>query len=65
MFMLEYIIKCFCTFSRPLHIAARSGLVRVVRDLINKDSDLNARDEDGKSHPLLTSHCFEVFVCEQ
>ena len=34
----------------PLHIAAKSGLVAVVRDLINRGADLNVRDADGKNN---------------
>ena len=32
---------------RPLHIAAKSGLVGVVKDLINRGADLNVRDAEG------------------
>ena len=34
--------------SRPLHISAKSGLVRVVQELVQRGADLNAKDGDGK-----------------
>lgn len=33
---------------RPLHIASKSGLVRVVQELVQRGADLDARDADGK-----------------
>ena len=49
---------------RPLHIAARSGLARVVQELVQRGADLNARDCDGQpshthypnSHSSLLTH---------
>ena len=32
---------------RALHIAAKSGLIRVVRELIQRGADLTARDSEG------------------
>ena len=34
-----------CT--RPLHIAARTGLVKVVQELVKRGADLSAKDCDG------------------
>ena len=36
----------------PLHIAAKSGLVKVVKELVNRGADLNARDAEGKEEVL-------------
>ena len=33
---------------RPLHIAAKSGLGKVVQELVQRGADLNARDCDGQ-----------------
>ncbi len=33
--------------SSPLHIAAKSGLVKVVKELVNRGADLNAIDSEG------------------
>ena len=33
----------------PQHIVAKSGLVGVVKELINQGADLNIRDADGMS----------------
>ena len=41
------IIICLTFAHSPLHIAAKSGLVVVVKDLINRGADLNVRDADG------------------
>lgn len=34
---------------RPLHIAARSGMVRVVQELVRRGGNLSARDCDGET----------------
>lgn len=47
----------------PLHIAAKSGLVVVVKDLINRGADLNVRDGDGKNNMLSYSvYCRTSFM---
>ena len=33
----------------PLHIAAHAGLARVVKELVNRGADLQARDVDSKA----------------
>jgi len=33
----------------PLHIAARSGMVRVVQELVRRGGNLSARDCDGET----------------
>ena len=43
------IIKLLFVCYSPLHIAAKSGLVGVVKELINRGADLNIRDADGMS----------------
>ena len=50
--MHQSVTHCQSPYS-PLHIAAKAGLVRVVKELINKGSDLNARDTDGEWVELL------------
>ena len=40
---------CVCLSYRPLHISAKSGLVRVVQELVQRGADLEARDSDGES----------------
>ena len=42
------IILLYACYS-PLHIAAKSGLVGVVKELINRGADLNTRDVYGMS----------------
>jgi len=37
--------SCVCS---PLHIAAKSGLVKVVIELLNRGAELNSRDNDGE-----------------
>ena len=46
----------------PLHIAAKSGLVVVVKDLINRGADLNVRDGDGKNMLSYSVYCRTSFV---
>ena len=41
-----FFVNCYS----PLHIAATSGLVGVVKELINPGADLNIRDADGMSY---------------
>ena len=36
-----------CYIYSALHIAAKSGLNRVVKELIQRGTDLHARDSDG------------------
>ena len=43
------VIKLLYVCYSPLHIAAKSGLVGVVKELINRGADLNIRDADGMS----------------
>ena len=43
------IIKLLYACCSPLHITAKSGLVGVVKELINRGADLNIRDADGMS----------------
>ena len=50
-------ISCMCVLFfvncySPLHIAATSGLVGVVKELINRGADLNIRDADGMSYVI-------------
>lgn len=40
---------CLFIFCSALHIAAKSGLTRVVKELIQRGTDLYARDSDGNS----------------
>ena len=62
MLLLEQIVLRIlqCTYlfllvsCSPLHIAAKSGLVGVVKELINRGADLNVRDAEGTSHILVT-----------
>ena len=53
---LNLVSLCVCLSPRPLHIAARSGMVRVVQELVRRGADLNARDRNGKT---LYSACCE------
>ena len=48
-----YVCIIFVNCYSPLHIAAKSGLVGVVKELINRGADLNIRDADGMSHNIL------------
>ena len=50
---------------RPLHIAAKSGLVKVVKELVNRGADLNARDADGMCHTavMLLVLCWVYAPC--
>lgn len=41
-------VRIFFIFCRPLHIAAKNGLVPVVQDLISKGGSVLALDENGK-----------------
>ena len=43
-----YILALCSVPYRPLHIASKSGLVRVVQELVQRGADLDARDADGK-----------------
>ena len=47
-----YMCIVFANYYSPLHIAAKSGLVGVVKELINRGADLNIRDADGMSHDI-------------
>ena len=44
---LSFPLFLFC--HRPFHIAAKSGLVKVVVELLNRGADLNSRDNEGGS----------------
>ena len=46
---------------RPLHIAARSGLVKVVQELVNRGADLGVRDADGMYVTLYRNKPFTHF----
>ena len=46
--MFKYILLC-----SALHIAAKSGLVRVVKELLKRGTNLKARDCDGKNRILI------------
>lgn len=41
---------------RPLHIAAKNGLKKVVHDLLSKGANVLAVDENGKYIYLLTNY---------
>ena len=47
--VVNCVIKLFYACYSPLHIAAKSGLVGVVKELINRGADLSIRDADGMS----------------
>ena len=51
-----YLCIIFANCYSPLHIAAKSGLVGVVKELINRGADLNIRDADGMSHNILVKY---------
>ncbi len=44
---VQYVVN---NMNRALHISAKSGLARVVRELIQRGADLNAKDSDGRSN---------------
>ena len=46
---LSFFLPLFLLCHRPLHIAAKSGLVKVVVELLNRGADLNSRDNEGGS----------------
>ena len=46
--ILSFIYIQICCCLMFLHIAAKSGLVGVVKELINRGADVNIRDADGK-----------------
>ena len=50
------VIKLLYACYRPLHIAAKSGLVGVVKELINRGADLNIRDADGITYTHIHAH---------
>ena len=67
--MCVCIIKLFYACNSPLHIAAKSGLVGVVKELINRGADLNIRDADGMSSLIASDRAvkrvygiFKVFM---
>ena len=48
---IVYIVNIYLYYAcySPIHIAAKSGLVGVVKELINQGADLNIRNADGTS----------------
>ena len=46
----------------PLHFAAREGHVDIVRYLVDKDADLNIKNEDGVSEREYTADCKLVLL---
>lgn len=58
--MLNFVISHVFS-SRPLHIAARNGLVPVVQDLIRKGGSVLALDENGKTLGVLVFF-FSVYL---
>ena len=52
-----------CCSHRPLHLAARNGLVPVVQELIARGADLLAEDEDGHNPALACAPNPQVADC--
>ena len=57
---------------RPLHIAARTGLVKVVQELVKRGTDLSAKDCDGQlirgndlSCHMIAFHCLRQLPSPQ
>ena len=52
-----------CCSHRPLHLAARNGLVPVVQELIARGANLLAEDEDGHNPALACAPNSQVADC--
>ena len=52
-----------CCSHRPLHLAARNGLVPVVQELIARGANLLAEDEDGHNPALACAPNPQVADC--
>ena len=50
-------------FHRPLHLAAKNGLVPVVQELIARGANLLAEDEDGHNPALACAPNAQVADC--
>lgn len=50
-------------FHRPLHLAAKNGLVPVVQELITRGANLLAEDEDGHNPALACAPNTQVADC--
>ena len=56
-------VVCFNVFRRPLHLAARGGLVPVVQELIVRGANLLLEDEDGHNPALACAPNPQVADC--